>query len=325
MAETEQGAKWQQFRRSRMGLAFGLVLTALLSLVALLYGGFLFCLPAILAGAVIYFIPRYFGLKGRKKLVIAGVIIMLLLGLALGFTISSIIKDLKPSVASSSDDILTNGTVDPFIGVTDTNFRFEVTVSGANGSSEVWVEVYDYFKSNEATRFNLTQATNNTDGTWTFYRDVSTDDMPRSLYRNIFFYFNGTAEIGTSTSWGPKMLTDDDILGRELGYNVLYVYVNVGMWFIFIMLGAWYLESSKKRLEEMQKQRKGAEPAKTKQEKFVCSECGADVPGDAKECPQCGEKFDDEEGGSAAKCPYCGKDLGPDATVCWNCGKDLRK
>jgi transcription initiation factor IIE alpha subunit len=25
---------------------------------------------------------------------------------------------------------------------------------------------------------------------------------------------------------------------------------------------------------------------------FVCSECGADVPADAKVCPKCGEKFD---------------------------------
>jgi ribosomal protein L40E len=29
-----------------------------------------------------------------------------------------------------------------------------------------------------------------------------------------------------------------------------------------------------------------------KEEGFVCSECGADVPADAKKCPKCGEKFD---------------------------------
>jgi ribosomal protein L40E len=29
-----------------------------------------------------------------------------------------------------------------------------------------------------------------------------------------------------------------------------------------------------------------------KEEGFVCSECGADVPAEAKACPKCGEKFD---------------------------------
>jgi len=30
-----------------------------------------------------------------------------------------------------------------------------------------------------------------------------------------------------------------------------------------------------------------------KTEKFVCSACGAEVPADATECPQCGDKFDE--------------------------------
>jgi hypothetical protein len=50
----------------------------------------------------------------------------------------------------------------------------------------------------------------------------------------------------------------------------------------------------------------------------------SDVPIDAKECPQCGDKFEDE-GKGPEKCPSCGKEVAPGAKNCWNCGKELKK
>ncbi|MCU0861839.1 MAG: zinc-ribbon domain-containing protein, partial [Methanomassiliicoccales archaeon] len=97
----------------------------------------------------------------------------------------------------------------------------------------------------------------------------------------------------TGSAWGPFMVTDQDILVHELYYNVLYVVVNGGLWFAFVLMAAWWMESSKKRMEQLQKRKAQEKALAESKDKFVCSECGADVPGDAKECPQCGEKFDD--------------------------------
>lgn len=319
MAAIGSNLKWQEFRKSKMGLVFGMVLTALISYVLLLYGGFLFCLPTILTAVVMYFVPRYFGLLSRKKLVVFGLTLMLVLGLASGYTVYLFVKDIQPAPVSS-DDILTNGMVTPFRGGESQSFNFTVIVRGASADSHVWANLYDYFNTNDIKQINLTHSYSNGDGTMTFYQEVK---LQKSVYRHNF-NFNQSAEsqITTNLGWGPYMITDSELLYRELYYNTLYVFLNVGLWFAFVILASWWMESSKKKVEAAQKQKKEAE-VKASGEKFVCSECGADVPVNAKECPQCGEKFDDE--GGPEKCPSCGKEVAPGATNCWNCGKELKK
>ena len=78
-----------------------------------------------------------------------------------------------------------------------------------------------------------------------------------------------------------------------------------------------------------------------KKDYFQCS--GAEVPGDAKECPKCGAKFDgeeteiikvevDKEGHveetvveDVAKCPECGNAVPENAEWCPRCGASLKK
>lgn len=314
--------KWQEFRKSKLGLAFGIVLAFLLSYLLLLYGAFLVCLPTILAAVIIYFIPRYFGVTSRKKLVVLGLVMIVLLGVISGYTVFLVVKDLQPEPLSSGN-VLANGTVTPFRGSESDSYNFTVTVTSANvsSSSEVWVNLYDYFNTNYLKRINLTHSFNATGGGMTFYEEV---DLSRSIYRHTFNYNQSAGTIVTTrTGWGPTMLSESDLLLQELYYNTLYVVFNVGLWFIFVLMATWWMESSKKKVEAAQTRKKEAE-AKASQEKFVCSECGADVPIDAKECPQCGEKFE-EEGKGPEKCPSCGKEAAPGATTCWNCGKELKK
>jgi DNA-directed RNA polymerase subunit RPC12/RpoP len=319
MAVSEQGAKWQQFRKSKMGLAFGLVLTALLAYVTILFVGFL-CFSTIIAGALLYFVPRYFGLKSRKKLVIAAFIIMLFLGLALGVTYYTIIKDVQPAASSSGDGIMTAGQVLPFKGSMNDAFNFSVEVSGANSSSEVWVQVYDYFGSSQK-RINLTHSFPTQSGQSRVFHEEA--QLSNGAYRHVYYFIDSNGkEVTTSMAWGPMTLADGDILSKELYYWMVSIILNVGMWFLFILILTYYMENSKKRMTEARNRMKTAEPAKPGKMKFVCSECGADVPEDANECPQCGEKFEDEEG---LKCPSCGKEVSSAATNCWNCGKELKK
>ena len=324
MAAPSSNLKWQEFRKSKLGLAFGIVLAFLLSYLLLLYGGLLICLPTILVAVILYFIPRYFGLVSRKKLVVVALVMMVLLGMASGYTVFLVVKDIQPEPVSDDDDFLTQGTVTPFRGSGSDIYNFTVTVTSENvsASSEVWVNLFDYFNTAFLKRINLTHSFNGTsEGSMVFYERV---ELSNSIYRHNFNY-NQSADtvVTTKTGWGPTMLSESELLGLELYYNTLYVVVNVGLWFAFVIMATWWMESSKKKVEAAQKQKKEAE-AKVSQEKFVCSECGADVPVDAKECPQCGEKFEDEARGPE-KCPSCGKEAAPGATNCWNCGKELKK
>jgi ribosomal protein L40E len=65
------------------------------------------------------------------------------------------------------------------------------------------------------------------------------------------------------------------------------------------------VEAYEKALEERSKEKDGIPETRAKVpslaeamgkgtsgEGFVCSECGADVPAEAKRCPKCGERFD---------------------------------
>jgi len=69
-----------------------------------------------------------------------------------------------------------------------------------------------------------------------------------------------------------------------------------------------------------------------KKDFFECSECGAEVPNDAKECPKCGVPFDEEEievihaDGTVEvttetfECSECGAEVPITATFCPKCG-----
>jgi ribosomal protein L40E len=79
------------------------------------------------------------------------------------------------------------------------------------------------------------------------------------------------------------------------------------------------MDRSKNKIFEMEQKRAQTKERMVRDEKFVCSECGAEVPADADKCPGCGEKFDDED----LKCPQCSAKLLKTDTKCWNCGRKL--
>ncbi len=62
----------------------------------------------------------------------------------------------------------------------------------------------------------------------------------------------------------------------------------------------------------------GVKPEVTKGGEIItCSECGAQVTGDAKFCPHCGEYFEGEE----LLCPVCKSIVSENDKICPNCGK----
>jgi len=115
--------------------------------------------------------------------------------------------------------------------------------------------------------------------------------------------------------------------------RVLLVYLNIAILY-FILLGLIYwTRSSKKRYGQMKKEKEELSVPRKKldeseeammEEKFICSECGAEVPADAKVCPQCGEPFEEEEEKVKMICSSCGAEVDEDAESCWNCGKKFK-
>ncbi|MEM0448546.1 MAG: hypothetical protein QW520_01825 [Methanomassiliicoccales archaeon] len=291
MAESGAKDKWQEFRNSKLGLAFGLVLTVLLTLVLMLYGGHVFCFAPLLAAILLYLVPKYFGLKGMKKIAIFGILVLFAVGLIIGFTFFTILREVQPEPVSSNDGILTQGQVIPFRGNELSKFNYSVILTGGNDTPDLWLTTYDYFASNQARTFNLSNSFALGDSKRVFFVEV---EVPKSLYRYSFSYRMPQSDeiVRTGVAWGPIMVSDGDILSHELYFNVIYVVVNGGLWFAFVLLTVWWMGSSKKRMEELQKRKMEQSKEETK-EKFVCSECGADVPAEAQECPQCGEKFED--------------------------------
>jgi predicted amidophosphoribosyltransferase len=92
------------------------------------------------------------------------------------------------------------------------------------------------------------------------------------------------------------------------------------------------MDSSKKKYAAQMEKAKGQQKDSSKSigskvEKLVCSECGTEVPADAKVCPQCGEKFEEDEKKPEKAttgemiCSECGKTVKETDESCWNCGK----
>ncbi|RLF66718.1 MAG: hypothetical protein DRN57_06510 [Thermoplasmata archaeon] len=55
-------------------------------------------------------------------------------------------------------------------------------------------------------------------------------------------------------------------------------------------------------------------------EVVVCTNCGAEIPADSTQCPECGALFEDVE---MKECPKCGELVELDAEKCPKCGADL--
>ena len=179
---------------------------------------------------------------------------------------------------------------------------------------------------------------NATNGTW-----YSVQTLGESVYFYSYVYTDSSG-TANATDWGngPVTAASGDIYSHNLGLGMLIVFYLVGVLFYMLIVLTWWMDSSKKKFDRRQAEmKKNAPPpsagaSKEKKEKFVCSECGAEVPADSDKCPHCGEKFEDE--GPTQKaiappsasskpdefvCSECGKTVKATDTKCWNCGKEF--
>jgi len=325
---------FEDFRKKKYAIPIGLVITVLIATLLVVFLWYE-CFSLILIAILAYAIPYYFGMKNRKKLAVFGVGLFLFLGLV--FTLSSFyaFKNLEGSTISSDNNILINGTVSPYQASPSTVYTFSVVFVGDNGNGSVWVNITNAWPGN-VDDINVTM--NHLRSTPSGYIFVFNKTLPEGIYQYHFVAKSGSNYVRTST-WaiGPLSVSDEVLFQQLLYTRMMAVWLEVATLFYMILALTWWMDSSRKRSEELRKKlgedkktkpvtkpQKGretkTEDKKKTVEKLVCSECGAEVPTDAKKCPQCGEPFEEE---NELICTACGAKVKESDKKCWNCGKEF--
>jgi len=331
MADGGFKERFEEFKKTKWAVPVGLVLTIIVCVVILIttwYMCFSYAIIAILAFAI----PYYFCMVDLKKLAIFGLGLFLILGVAFGVYSADYYKSLEGDAVWSPNGILTNGTMESMGGDT---FQYKVLVENGTGSEQVVVIVEGNWGS-EIT-YNETMdpfGSPTSDGQY-YIKNLTLAD------NDLYFYGYGTNFTGedaegwtyTYRGTGPIRVPYTDFVVSWILSDILVVFLNIAILY-YILLGiVFWTKSSKRRYAEMQKERDQLALPKEEppgsEERFVCSNCGVEVPPDAKECPQCGEPFDDEEDKreeplGEMKCPECGATLTENDRKCWNCGKKLK-
>lgn len=290
--------KFESLKNTTKGrlISFGLIL---LINTAILYVPLGECLIIFLIPVATFGIQYLFGERKMKLFIIIGFVLLLITGLIISglLAYSAFSYSPAPLEGSTADGtvILDNGKVAPRSGYGGQNFNYTVTYfdpGGLTGNATILVNIYSPSSGLSENYSMLPVDINATTGIEYYYEIALPEDI--HYFRFIALDAMSTLAIATGSftdqagiSWeqGPINLPATQFLIFGLAS---YVPLLIMIYLLFIMLYWW-----------TQKARTYAPmpPPKPKkeEEEFTCSKCGADVPGDATKCPNCGEEFEEEE------------------------------
>jgi hypothetical protein len=312
---------FNNFKKQKYAVPIGLALTVLLTLALTLYAISLCFVPMLIA-LVAYGIPYYFGFKNRKKLAVFGTLLILLLGVVFGLNIYYYIQGYSGEVIHSQNNELIAGQVTPLKGLPGDSYNFTVEV--VNGSSGSIVYLLAINGASENT-LNYSMTYVGMDGSNAIF-SKTLNNLSEGIYQ---FQYQGLIPGGnvlTNAALGPIAMSMGGVLNSYLYYGIVFIGLfQIGLLFYLLLVLTWWMDRSKAKMAEFDKARKQEKKGDDGQkviDKFICSECGADVPIDAKECPRCGEKFEEAV---ERECHHCKAKVLESDVKCWNCGKDLPK
>lgn len=325
--------RFLRFREKKYAIPVGLAITLLLGLVLVFFVGVL-CFGALLLAIVGFYVPYYFGLKDRRKLAVWGLVFVVVLSVPFTWaTAVGNVNSFDGFALTSSNGLLVDGHVDPYRGEAGTSHAFNVTLTNTTVSGyAVNVIVTDQYTKEMVGNYTMGEIGTIAKGV---EYSITLPVEGGSLY-SYRFVTNATGPWTSSVEgYGPVHVSNSSIFVHFLPYMTMALLFQVGLLFYLLLAFNWFSERSKKRMEEVMRERQqlSQPPAGTSpetMEKFVCSECGADVPSTASRCPQCGESFDDEEvtprdGKAKFECSECGATVDEGAQSCWKCGKEFEE
>jgi ribosomal protein L40E len=312
---------FNKFRKQKYAVPAGLAITILLTLALTLYAISLCFIPMLIA-LVLYGIPYYFGFKNRRRLAVFGTIMILFLGVVFGLNIFFYIQGYNGTVVHSEQNELIAGQVAPVKGLPSDTYNFTVEVVNGTANSTVYLLAIN---GASTTTLNYSMSYVGMDGSNALFTK-SLSNLSEGIYQ---FQYQGLVPSGyvlTDAALGPVAMSMDAVLQSYLYYGVVFIGVfQIGLLFYLLLVLTWWMDRSKAKMADFDKARKTEKKGNDGQkvvDKFICSECGSDVPIDAKECPRCGEKFEESV---ERECPFCKAKVLESDVKCWNCGKALPK
>ncbi|UCE75127.1 MAG: zinc ribbon domain-containing protein [Methanomassiliicoccales archaeon] len=319
------------------------------------------CLALIFIAIVTLVIPYFFGVRGIKTFLKAGIVIILITGILYGaiYTYFMYNEMFYPYFTDRTvgDTQLEDGTVTPYLGNETTFFNYTVRYTGEESPDNITVYANVTDAAGEViTSFPL----KNTDGM--YYNETR---LERDIY---YFYFaahlNSTDEwLKTGTGFGPVTVPYEEMMTLQIFFGALSLLLNSGIFFFMFVAFLYFRKKSQEDKMKLEEKLKAEEETKVKEKKdekkeekekkkedekdeFTCTSCNAVVSADANFCPKCGEEFegieDEEEEKEGEKkeekevkeeekeevkeeftCTECGATVDAQATSCPSCGEDF--
>jgi ribosomal protein L40E len=320
-----------KFRQRKYALYVGLLVTLAICSLLILFVNYFLCFGFLLIALAGYYIPYFFGMKSKKKLAVWGIVLILVMSLPYSLALMQGDKAAAADTIGGADGKLSDGKV---IALDQGSGSYQYSVLAPNGTySQMNVQVFDGWTGEEV--LNETMGSQAAPG-GTLYTYNATTLTGTSEYIFYFLASDGHNWTASDRGIGPIRASDSEIFVHWLPLVIVAMLIEVGMLFYLLLALNWMTERSKKRMADLQKTMPKKEEGKVgKDEKFVCSECGAEVPMDATKCPQCGENFEEESKQEPQEpkqkdkskdeyfCTECGAKVNEDSKSCWNCGKQF--
>jgi ribosomal protein L40E len=324
--EGGSGSLLSQIRKNKYAIPLGFGLAALLSVVLMIYAWWV-CFSFLAIALILYGLPTLFGYKNKKWLAVFGTVMLVVLALTWTMMVYNQTINFSGETLASNNGALVDGTVDPVVGQPGTFYTFNVTVASGNTTADLHLYLTNDWETGESAITNTTMVfvENSTRGAL-YTRTIQLNDS--GLFGFAFALHNSTSGVWVTTDlgYGPVNADNNAIFMKTLQSGLMIAFFQIGLLFYLLLLLVFWMDRSRKKMANEMKKRETTKTAASG-EKFVCSECGSDVPIDAEKCPQCGERFDEPQkavtGGEEKKCPKCNAVIFDTDKKCWNCGIEL--
>jgi len=308
----QMGPGWLEYvRGSVFKYIIVAVLPALAFVIMVLYVNF--CLSLLALPLVAVFLIWLFRIKKLWHQIALGAVALTLASMAISAVYMAAFTEV-PGGLYSGNGALVNGRVAPYSGTPNTVYVFTVTVEHNATDIDSYVIISDLVGSNE---LNLTMQLVSHSADYSI-RNFSANTTLVNPVSNFRFATNIDGEWHKSNWYNGPISSDSlAVYGTFAGAILLEIFAYCFMQYIvmllFLRMSAKSKDTREKMLKDYQKKKEltlgrgkdakespeEAAEGESKEDTFVCSECGAEVKASAKYCPNCGEPFDDEDEGES--------------------------
>ena len=346
----------KKLRESKFSWAVYVPIAVLLNVASTLSGS---CLASVMVGIGTFGVPFLLGAKGLGTFLKMGTLILVISGLVFGalYTYFLYEQAFVFEERTLDGEGLEGGLVKLYLGDGDTLYNFTVTYTGTEdpGNISVFVNITELGSLDES-NLPLMNSGN------VFYNETT---LTENVHMYYFSWHSNTTGGWNKTEGfgiGPVASRYSDMLTLQMFQGLIIMFIPGGLFFYMIAMlynsrkkakaeqkelleeeEGWTTKDGEEKEGEEKEGEASEEEEKEDEEKegeeketaevigeFECTECGADVPGDAAVCPKCGEAFEEEEeaekkdeGADEFECTECGADVPGDAAVCPSCGESF--